>query len=118
MKKIVTHFNPDLDAIISVWLLQRFLTGWEKAQLFFVPAGGTHDGKPVDSDEEVLHVDTGLGKLDHHQRIGEITSAAKLTWEYVCRQRYHQPISELEIEAVSRMVEVVNAIDNARDLSW
>ena len=50
MKKIVTHFAPDLDAITSVWLVKRFMPGWKKAEVVFVPAGETLDDQPVDSD--------------------------------------------------------------------
>ena len=67
MKLIVTHFNPDLDAIASIWIIKRFLKGWEKARVRFVPAGETYKDQPVDSQPEILHVDTGLGELDHHQ---------------------------------------------------
>jgi len=31
MRKIVTHMNPDLDAAASIWLLRRWLAGWEDA---------------------------------------------------------------------------------------
>ena len=110
MRKIVTHINPDLDAITSIWLLKRFLLDWEKAGYAFVPAGATYKDEPVDSNAEVMHVDTGLGQLDHHQRVGEITSATALTWKYVQRERKHQPISELDKEAitVSRAAEILN----------
>ncbi len=118
MKKIVTHLNPDLDAMVSVWLIRRFLPDWSKAAVYFVPAGSTLNDEPVDDQPEVLHVDTGLGQLDHHQRVGEITSAARLTWQYILEARSDQSISDLEIEVVNRLVEVVNQIDNARDLSW
>ena len=39
MKVVVTHSSPDLDAITSVWLIKRFLPGWEDANIQFVPAG-------------------------------------------------------------------------------
>ena len=39
MKYIVTHTSPDMDAIASVWLLKKFLGGWDKAEVKFVPAG-------------------------------------------------------------------------------
>jgi hypothetical protein len=117
VKKIVTHINPDLDAICSVWLLKRFLLGWEKAKVFFVPAGDTLDGQAADSDAEVLHVDTGLGQLDHHQA-GKITSATELTWHFIVKKRKDEVLSLLDQEAVERIVGVVTEIDNARDLVW
>ncbi len=117
MKLIVTHKNPDLDAISSVWLVRRFLPEWEQAEVGFVPSGHTWKGEAADSDREILHVDTGMGRLDHHQ-LSEITSAAQLTWEYILEKRKGQPLSELDEEAVGRIVKVVNEVDNARDLAW
>ncbi|MFC1790551.1 hypothetical protein ACFLZP_03650 [Patescibacteria group bacterium] len=117
MKKIVTHLNPDLDAISSIWLLKRFLPGWEKAEVGFVPAGRTWEDEAADSDPNVLHVDTGMGMLDHHQT-SDLTCATALTWDYVRQKRRGQPQSPLEQEAIGRMVGVVTAVDNARDLGW
>lgn len=85
-KKLVTHFNPDLDAVTAIWLVVRWLEGWEEAEVEFVPAGKTYQGQEVDSDPDTLHVDTGLGTLDHHQT-DEYTCAAKLTLEYIIDQR-------------------------------
>jgi len=39
MKIIVTHISPDWDAISSVWLLKKYLAGWQEAEVRFVPAG-------------------------------------------------------------------------------
>ncbi len=39
MKIIVTHMSPDWDAITSVWLLKKYLSGWQEADVRFVPAG-------------------------------------------------------------------------------
>src|SRR3989344_8330959 len=85
MKTIVTHMAPDVDAITSVWLLKRFLSGWNEAQVKFVPAGKTLDNQIADSDPEIWHVDTGMGILDHHQT-DEDTCAAKRCLEYIIRQ--------------------------------
>lgn len=85
MKTIVTHFSPDVDAVTSVWLLKRFLPGWEKADVAYVAAGKTLNNSIVDSDKNVLHVDTGLGILDHHQT-DEDTCAARRTMEYIAAQ--------------------------------
>ena len=80
MKTIVTHFAPDLDGITSIWLLKTFLPEWKEAAIAFVPAGKTLQDTPVDSDLEVVHVDTGFGKFDHHQS-NEDTCAALLVYE-------------------------------------
>ncbi len=117
MKKLIAHINPDLDAVASVWLIKRFLPGWEKAVIAFCPAGETLDGQPVDSNPDVLHVDTGRGKLDHHQ-LEEITSAAQLCFDYLKQQRKGQPLKELDEKALVQIIKVVTEVDNARDLSW
>ena len=105
MKIVVTHNSPDWDAITSVWLLKRFLPGWEDAITQFVPAGERFKNEQVAHEnfagsllqlskaveeignDEVIHVDTGLGVLDHHQTDDKSISAAGLTWEYVKDQR-------------------------------
>src|SRR5271155_2135332 len=120
MKIIVTHMSPDWDAITSVWLLKKYLAGWQEAEVKFVPAGqrlGRHSGKrerfenpdfgpvspastrgvqrgeqarmtgddPIEriGDDEIIHVDTGLGPLDHHQTQDTNVCGASLTWNYI-----------------------------------
>lgn len=117
MKKIVTHINPDLDAVFSVWLLKRFLPGWQEAGIEFCPAESTLNNEPVDSNPEVLHVDVGGGKLDHHQ-INGFLSAAKLSFNYLLEVRKGEKLSPLEEQSLKLMVEVVNEVDNARELTW
>ncbi len=122
MKTIVTHFAPDVDAVSSVWLLKRFLPGWSEAKVEYVPAGKTLNGEIVDSDPDILHVDTGMGKLDHHQT-GEDTCAARRTLDFVAKSQ--NPNSKLQKngsyhnfseEALERLVEVVNDIDHFREV--
>ncbi|MCJ7804955.1 hypothetical protein MUP35_04480 [Patescibacteria group bacterium] len=117
MKKIVTHINPDLDAVFSVWLLKKFLPGWQEAEIDFCPAESTFNNEPVDSNPDVLHTDVGLGKLDHHQT-NEFLSAAKLSFNYLFETRKGEKLSPLEEQALKLMVEVVNEVDNARELYW
>ena len=94
MKIVVTHDSPDMDAITSVWLIRRFLPNWDQAMLKFVPAGERFKNikyqisnikNPIEKmgEDEVIHVDTGMGPLDHHQTADEEISAASLTWDYV-----------------------------------
>jgi len=117
MKKIVTHINPDLDAVTSVWLLKRFLPGWEEAEVGFCPASETLDDQPVDTNPDILHVDTGLGELDHHQ-FNKYLSAAKLCFDYIKQKRKGEKLSPLDEQALGEIVEVVTQADNARDLTW
>jgi len=116
MKRIITHKSPDLDAIGSAWLLLRFLQGWENAEVNFVPAGEKLEGKYDKKGEaielvdlaETIHVDTGMGTLDHHQTEDNNVCAASLTLKYVlsfkdCSLYAH----DTKMEAVKRMVDLI-----------
>lgn len=78
MKTIVTHMSPDLDAITSVWLIRKFIPGWQDAEIKFVPAGLTLSNLPPDDNGEIIHVDTGLGKFDHHQSNAKTCASEKI----------------------------------------
>lgn len=108
MKTIVTHMNPDLDAVASVWLLKRFGgVDFADAKVTFVPSGTTLKDVPADSDPAVVHVDTGLGRLDHHQS-NEYTCAADKVFQYL----------KLTDPALRRLIEIVVLVDHAKDLEW
>ena len=137
MRIIVTHSAPDLDAVTSVWLIKRFLQGWNGAEVKFVPAGSklansklqmadSGKGDPIEKigENEVIHVDTGLGPLDHHQTFSDKVSAATLTWDYV---REHGQMFENEStsdkvqmreQALSRMMNVVVADDHFKQVFY
>lgn len=108
MKTIVTHLGPDLDAIASIWLLKTFLREWEEAAIAFVPAGNTLNHLPPDGNPEVIHVDTGMGKYDHHQDKTD-TCAALLVLALV--EKRHK-----KDEALSRMAAVINELDHFREV--
>ncbi len=108
MKIIVTHLSPDLDAITAVWLIKRFYKGWQGAVIRFVPAGSTFDGKPPDVDQNVIHVDTGLGKFDHHQT-NENTCAALEVFQFLKEKNF---LKKKDAQALERLVEIVNEIDH------
>lgn len=110
MKTIVTHIGPDLDAITPVWLIKTFWPGWEESMLAFVPAGTTLNKMPPDSNPEILHVDTGFGKYDHHQSDAD-TCASILVYEEV--KKLHGPDLALE-----RMMAVVNDVDHFREVFY
>lgn len=137
MKIIVTHAMPDLDAITSVWLLRKFLPAWENAKVMFVPAGQriqrlsssssshpelvsgsnlnpmTYNLNPIEQigEDEVIHVDTGMGPLDHHQTNDQKVCAASKVWDYVRSQNKEFAIDSEKWkerkEAIARIVGVV-----------
>lgn len=168
MRIIVTHASPDLDAITSVWLIKRFLPGWEEAEVKFVPAGErlrlsvfgsqssdlsqsvdrstgkqvtdklktenrqlkTDNRDPIEliDGDEVIHVDTGLGPLDHHQTDDQNLSAASLTWDYIQKIRNSKFESrnlesetervQVQKEAIDRIVKVVVDVDHFKEVFW
>ena len=108
MKTIVTHISPDLDAIGSTWLIKRYLPEWDVAEHAFVPAGETYENKPPDDNPDIIHVDTGMGRFDHHQ-LSERTSATKRVFDYLSEEGY---IKEKDLEALEYMVNFITEIDN------
>ena len=140
MKVIVTHSSPDMDAITAVWLIKKFLPNWNDASVKFVPAGerlgsdkrqATSDKQnPIEmiNEDEIIHVDTGLGPLDHHQTSSDKVCGASLTLEYVRKRRTEDGRRTSENggqrtekekdkeEAVERMVKVVVDIDHFREV--
>ena len=114
MKTIVTHLSPDLDAIASVWLIKKYLPNWNDAEVKFVPSGTTLDNQSPDSDKDVIHVDTGLGKFDHHQT-NDYTSATKLVYKYLMGRDY---IDEKEIKPLEKIIEYVNSTDHFAEVFY
>lgn len=131
MKVIVTHTSPDWDAIGSVWLLKKFLAGWQDAKVEFVPAG--QRSKRLDAlqevpyeaiirigEDEIIHVDTGLLPLDHHQTPDKSVCGASLVWEYV-QQYFDEANDHLKSEykeAIDRIVKIIVAIDHFKEVFW
>lgn len=129
MKIVVTHTSPDWDAIGSVWLIKKYLPGWSEASVKFVPAGQRIEGSTIkDGDnpiekmgeDEVVHVDTGLGPLDHHQTGDQNVCGTSRVWDYVreeSRKAGHNLTKEHE-EAVSRIVKIIVDIDHFKEVFW
>jgi hypothetical protein len=115
MKTIVTHISVDQDAVMSAWLVKRFMPEWKHADLVFVSAGDTWEGKNPDDDSDIIHVDTGLGKYDHHQLSDpeKKTCAAKRVFDELLQNDW---IKRKEIEALTRMVEITISIDHFGEL--
>jgi hypothetical protein len=99
---IVGHLAPDLDCLAAIWILIHF-GGLANADLQFVPAGATLRDLRADSDPHIIHVDTGGGRYDHHQRRSRRLCSAELVRRAVAP---NDP-------ALERMVQQVCQIDNA-----
>ncbi|GAB4219615.1 MAG: hypothetical protein Fur009_6630 [Candidatus Microgenomates bacterium] len=114
MKIIVTHLSPDLDAITSVWLIKKFLPGWKNAQIIFVPAGSTLDNKNPDNDKDIIHVDTGMGKFDHHQTDKNIC-AATLVFDFLKKEKVFKKNQQ---DAIERIVNQINVFDHFGEINF
>ncbi len=120
-KLIVTHHSPDLDAVGAVWLLRKFDNqNFEDARVVFVNPGERLEAKETEdlgySINEVVHVDTGLGKFDHHQpeRAREHVCATALVYQHLLQL---SP-SLKEDRALKELVDFVNEIDHFQEINW
>ncbi len=136
MHIIVTHTSPDWDAIGSVWILKRFLPGWENAKVEFVPAGDrspkvANKSKEADEkivvtigEDKILHVDTGLTPLDHHQIYDTNVCSTSRCWDYVLQENpnLHARTSDIKqsdrVTAVGRIVDYIVALDHFQEVFW
>lgn len=137
-KYIVTHVNPDLDAVCAVWLIKRFWNGWEKAETLFVPAGETIDSYRKNAkdaylyagdldDAEIVHVDTGMGTFDHHQNNRD-TCAGRIVFESLVEAQengtghYNDTISihprHFNKVVLKRLTDHVNDMDHFREVYY
>ncbi len=73
---IITHEHPDLDAILSTYLLKRFgddkFTGVKDAEILFCPAGKLPKSPDQLENEGVIAVDIGGGRFDSHPVVDSI----------------------------------------------
>jgi len=114
MKTIVTHLSPDLDAVTSVWLIKKYLPKWQDAKVAFVASGALWNEIAVDSDPDIIYVDTGLGKFDHHQTTDR-TCATKKVFNFL---QYHEYIPSKYIEGLSRFVTLITQLDHFSEVSF
>lgn len=112
-KIIVTHIWPDFDAITSVWLVKKYLPGFKTAEIKFVPAGSTLNNRPPDENPNIIHVDTGKGKFDHHQ-YEEQTSAAEKIFIFLKKHKY---IPKKDILPLEKIIKLVTFVDNFQEVN-
>lgn len=120
-KLIVTHHAPDIDAIGAVWLLKRFLSSeYANANVSFVNPGECLSTREIEVlgflADQVVHVDTGLGKFDHHQpdRAKKPICASSLVQEFVAESN-----PELaNDEALRTIIDYISEIDHFQEIEW
>jgi len=118
-KVIVTHQNPDVDAICGIWQLQRFDKEiYQTSQISFVPAGNQiSDQQLTDLNitrQEVTHVDTGNIDFDHHDDRHTGQSASLLIFHYLI-DKYNYLKDD---QALKRVVEFANRSDQFDSYYW
>lgn len=91
-KTIVTHINPDFDAITYVWLLRRFAPGFERAYIEFMPLNNL-DHAALSQADSVGDMgglyDPDQMRFDHHHLPGAqstATCATMQTWKWLLSQ--------------------------------
>jgi len=114
---IVTHKNPDPDAVCAVWLLKRYHPDFEEAEIRFISAGSTYQDKKVDGDSEIVHVDTGFGRFDHHQ-YKERTCAARKVLDFLKDNQKVVDIPPDEKKVLEKLVEIIIQDDHFEDCIW
>jgi len=118
-KLIVTHQNPDVDAICGIWQLQRFDKEiYQTAQISFVPAGNQVSDQQLSdlniTSQEVIHVDTGNIDFDHHDENHAGQSSSLLIYLYLIDKYDHLK----DDQALKRMVEFANRTDQFDSYHW
>lgn len=115
MKTLVTHINPHLDDILAIWLFKKFHRDFRDAKIEFLSAakeGITYEGKPVDSDPDVIHFGIGRGKYDEHK--GDLGQCAgSLVWQEI-KSGGLAPQNEIELKAYEELVEWNRLIDTGQ----
>lgn len=118
---IITHHAPDIDAIGATWILKRFDSQkYADAKISFVNPGETIS---LDAANELgfelhntTHVDTGLGRFDHHQsdKGMQRLSATMLVFEYVASKN----LSLENDQALNIISEYITEIDHFEEIYW
>lgn len=109
MKILITHTKPHLDDIAGIWLYQRYVPGWSKVEIKFIPTtsygGVPYGGKPVDSDPNVIHIGVCRGRYDEHK--GDVGKCASLlVFEDLVRRKL-LPKDKVELAALRKIVDYV-----------
>lgn len=103
-KTIITHTSPDFDAIAFLWLMGRFMTGFENAAIEFMPLNAINEEKLTAADavgDMGKVYDPEKLRFDHHHLPGVqsiATCAAMQTWEWLLSKgsdlEYLRPLIE------------------------
>ncbi|MCX6780549.1 MAG: hypothetical protein NT003_00290 [Candidatus Magasanikbacteria bacterium] len=110
-RRIITHRKPHLDEIACIWLVKRFLPGWEDCSVGYIPTnpkGGAV--KNPDQDVDVMYIGVGRGKFDEHK--GNLAdSATTLIYKFISREKKVKFLSAAH-GAIEELVNFINDDDH------
>lgn len=109
MKTLVTHINPHLDDIASIWLFRKFHPEFKNAKLEFISA--SRDAASQESEDRIF-LGTGGGRFDEHKE-GLDTCATSLVYEYLKKETY-LPEDESSQKALEKLIEWNRLIDTGK----
>jgi len=106
--------SVDLDAIASCWLIKTFLPQWSGADIVFTASGQLWQNISVDSDQNSIYVDTGLGRFDHHQTTTH-TCSSKLIFEFLSSKNH---IEKKIYQGLKRFIELITDLDHFAECNF
>lgn len=92
--------------------------------IVFSNKNDTNSDSPIEiiDNNEIIHVDTGLGLLDHHQTRDMNTCATSLVWEFVKNKqpefKSKTKKTETRKEAIARIVKHIVMLDHFQEVYW
>ncbi len=114
---IVTHVNPDWDALGASWLLSRFHPDTQNATLAFVSAKAPDEillGAATAVVDVGLCLDPATLRFDHHQENSDPTlSATGLVYKFLCDTGIAKKHSH-SLTHIESLVRLINDIDVGR----
>lgn len=109
MKTLVTHINPHLDDITSIWLFKKYQPDFRQAEVEFISASRTAASK---QSEDRIFLGTGGGQFDEHKE-GLNTCAGTLVYQYL-KEKGLIPKSEITQKALEGIIKWNELIDTGK----
>lgn len=113
MKTLVTHINPHLDDICSIWLFKKYHPDFKDAKVEFISA--SHNKADQESGDKIF-VGTGGGRFDEHKE-GLDTCAGSLVYESLKEQGL-LPKDQQTQQALEKLIKWNLLIDTGKAASY
>lgn len=111
--KIISHSNPDFDAITYLWLMKRYAPEFRDAEINLMPFSQINDdllGRADSVGDIGGQYYPAQWRFDHHHLPGSQstdTCAAKMLWEYLL-------YLEIDVAHLAPLIEIIHQGDLAR----